>query len=194
MYIYISWNIIKKFKFVFDAFVKVRVIEFDVYSNYKKVIVVLLPHFSHWEQQEDVWFGNRSQVWFSPAKRPCIRAPPTKLKYEKYVLIEEMQPFLCLCSKQHQMCFYGPLSVFVATQPGLFCCVVTDFFLSSPRPRSHCPFVWEANIWSMTLACLRFASWGFPPGLSSSLQPLITSTPALDDTHGTKKKKTSLTK
>lgn len=44
----------------------------------------------------------------------------------------------------------------------------------------------------MTLACLRFVSWGFPPGPSSPPHSLITSTPALGGTDRTNEKTLSL--
>lgn len=56
---------------------------------------------------------------------------------------------------------------------------------NSPRPQSHCPFVWGANIWLMTLVCLQFASWGFPPGRSSPPHSLTAATPALGGTDRT---------
>lgn len=52
------------------------------------------------------------------------------------------------------------------------------FIFNRPRPL-NCLFSWALNIWSTTSACLQFFSWGFPPGRSSPLQSLITSTPAL---------------
>lgn len=60
---WLFWNVIKKFQFVFDVFVKIWL---DVYSNNKRGTPALVPH-------RDVQLGEsaeRSQVWFSPAELP----------------------------------------------------------------------------------------------------------------------------
>lgn len=108
-HIYISWNIIKKFKFVFDAFVKIRVIELDVYSNYKRLNVVLFPHFPHWEQREDGWFNNKVTGMILSSR--AAQHKSTKLKYEKYVLIKRRwDPFSVPAHTITRWVFWRPRS------------------------------------------------------------------------------------
>lgn len=158
------------------------------YSNDKRVIPV--PSFPQrctggWVIQQ---IGHRLDSLQPSVLSKCSWAgliwEHRRHKHETYMLMKEMPSLLCLCNIRcvNILCFscgrphgcfrFGPTGCF--SPP------------NSPRPQSHCPFLWEANIWLMTLACLRFASWGFPPGLSSPPHSLITSTPALGGTHRTK--------
>lgn len=61
-------------KFVFDAFVKIRVMELDVYSSYKRVIVVLFSPLSHRDVEEVGWFNNKVIGLFLSSHVSCPSA------------------------------------------------------------------------------------------------------------------------
>lgn len=49
------------------------------------------------------------------------------------------------------------------------------------RPQNHCPFSWEQSLALRTVICLRWASWGSPPGQSWLPLTQTVSTPTLCD-------------